>query len=457
MVLDSNTNDRVRRGIAVGDGANASVALGSVASQQRVGQQPELPRPFWIALVTPGWPSYRRPNGIVTYTHHMKSGLERLGIKVFIIAHAGGADNKDASSDGVFYVDGKKLNTSLIGRSLDFIRFRMAHENAVRDYSGNRIADIANALAMRHGYGIIELEESFGLAATIRRYTEIPILTRLHGPWVAVGPNSGARKDRTFHRRVSWEREGILASDYVVAPNETLRAMMTTEMYIRHPNVNIVPNPIAIPDQDQLWTQDNSEAGNILFVGRLDHCKGVDIILEAFDLLAREDPEVRLTLVGPDVGFRMEDNRDERLPELLHRCIGSSDTLSRIDVKGGLGQAEITRLRLQAAVSVVPSRFEAFGYTVVESMAQRCPTIGADVAGISEIIEHEKTGLLFHPDDPAHVAETLRRVLDNPVEASAFAEAGYLEVRERYNIERVSRQQLDVYDNLFRSQSHGLI
>lgn len=417
----------------------------------------EYPRPYWIALVTPGWPSYRRPNGIVTYTHHMKSGLERLGIKVFIIAHAGGADNKDASSEGVFYVDSQKLNTSLIGRSLDFIRFRMAHENSVRDYSGNRIADIANGLAMRHGYGIIELEESFGLAATIRRYTEIPILTRLHGPWIAVGPNSGARKDRTFHRRVGWEREGILASDHVVAPSETLHRMMTNDMQLRHPNVNIVPNPIAIPDDEHLWTRENAQTDNILFVGRLDHCKGVDIILEAFDLLAREDRKVRLTLVGPDVGFRMEDNRDERLPELLHRCISSSNTLARIDVKGGLGQAEIMRLRLEATVSVVPSRFEAFGYTVVESMAQRCPTIGADVAGISEIIDHEKTGLLFHPDDPAHVAETLRRVLDNPTEAAAFAQAGYLEVRERYNIDSVSRKQLEVYDKLFRSQSHGLI
>jgi len=333
----------------------------------------------------------------------------------------------------------------------------MAHESSLRDYTGNRIADIANNLAKQHGYGIIELEESFGLAATIRRFTEIPILTRLHGPWACVGPNSGARRDRSFHRRVAWEREGILASDCVVAPSNTLRSILTQEMQVNHPNVAIVPNPIEIPDDNSLWSTKNCDPGNILFVGRLDHCKGVDIILEAFDLLAREDPDVRLTLVGPDVGFRIEDNRDERLPDLMSRCIDSDSVRARIDVMGGLDPREINKLRLKAAVSVVPSRFEAFGYTVVESMAQRCPTIGADVAGISEIIDHEENGLLFHPDDPGHLAETLRRVLDNQQEAEKFAEAGYRKARQKFSIENVCRSQLAAYDILFRRQSHGIL
>jgi len=393
---------------------------------------------------------YRRPNGIVTYTQHMKTGLERMGIRVFVIAHAGANENSNADSENVYY-------TSLIGRSLDFIRFRMAHESSLRDYTGNRIADIANNLAMQYGYGIIELEESFGLAATIRRFTEIPILTRLHGPWACVGPNSGARRDRSFHRRVAWEREGILASDCVVAPSDTLRSILTTEMQVNHPNVAVVPNPIEIPDDNSLWSAKDCDAGNILFVGRLDHCKGVDIILEAFDLLAREDPDVRLTLVGPDVGFRIEDNRDERLPDLMSRCIDSDSVRSRIDVMGGLDPREINKLRLKAAVSVVPSRFEAFGYTVVESMAQRCPTIGADVAGISEIIDHEENGLLFHSDDPGHLAETLRRVLDNQSEAEKFAEAGYRKACQKFSIENVCKRQLAAYDILFRRQSHGLL
>jgi len=417
----------------------------------------DIPRPFWVALVTPGWPMYRRPNGIVTYTQHMKTGLEKLGIRVFIIAHAGASENTDSESEDVYYVDSKKLSTSLIGRSLDFIRFRMAHESSLRDYIGNRIADIGNSLAKQHGYGIIELEESFGLAATIRRFTEIPILTRLHGPWACVGPNSGARKDRSFHRRVGWEREGILASDCVIAPSNTLRSILKDEMQVSHPNVNIVPNPIAIPDDEQLWSIDSCDSKNILFVGRLDHCKGVDIILEAFDLLAREDPEVRLTLVGPDVGFRIEDTRDERLPELMNRCIDSDSVRSRIDIKGGLDPREIHKLRLKSAVSVVPSRFEAFGYTVVESMAQRCPTIGADVAGISEIIDHEENGLLFHPDDPGHLAETLRRILDNLPEAEKLADAGYLKTRQQFSIDKVCQQQLAAYEILFRRQYHGIL
>lgn len=454
MVLESSSTDTKSETTASPGSSPVPARRTEVQSE---GALPVSPLPFWIALVTPGWPLYRRPNGIVTYTHHMKLGLEKLGVKVFIIAQSGSDIVEKPPPEEVFYVDGKRPNNSLIGRSLDFIRFRMAHESALRDFYGSRIADIANNIAKQHGYGIIELEESFGLAATIRRSTEIPILTRLHGPWAAVGPNSGVRKDRSFHRRVAWEREGILASDYVVAPSDTLHAMMTNEMNLRHPNVKIVPNPIVLPDENQLWSAETADPHNILFVGRLDHCKGIDIMLEAFDLLAREDAKVRLTLVGPDVGFRMEDSSGERLPELLERCIGSDEARSRIDVKGGLGQKEITDLRQNAALSVIPSRFEAFGYTVVESLAQRCPTIGADVAGIGEIIEHERTGLLFHPDDPEHFAETLRRLLDDRAEAERLAFAGYEEVKNKFVVDRVSKQQLDVYATLFRSQSHDLI
>ena len=90
-------------------------------------------------------------------------------------------------------------------------------------------------------------------------------------------------------------------------------------------------------------------------------------------------------------------------------------------------------------------------------MAQRCPTIGADVAGISEIIDHEENGLLFHPDDPGHLAETLRRIFDNQSEATMLADAGYIKVRQKFSIENVCKQQLAAYDILFRRQSRGIL
>jgi glycosyltransferase involved in cell wall biosynthesis len=107
-----------------------------------------------------------------------------------------------------------------------------------------------------------------------------------------------------------------------------------------------------------------------------------------------------------------------------------------------LGVAELvhfTGLRLDIPeimrsldVLVVPSLNEGFGRVIVEANAVGTPVIGADAAGIPEVIEDGVTGLLVPARDPAAMAAAVRRVLEDPAWLARVADCAPARVRERF-------------------------
>jgi glycosyltransferase involved in cell wall biosynthesis len=183
----------------------------------------------------------------------------------------------------------------------------------------------------------------------------------------------------------------------------------------------------------------------LLFVGRISPDKGVHLLAEAFDRVARERDDVELTLVGK-VGMLPFDlvslllNDDPAALESLRPFYGRS-TLSwltkevlgqkrsyrqdlearlspaaagRVRFVGSVSLEELIRLYSNADLLVLPSIWrESYGLPVAESMASGVPVLASDCGGVPELVDVGVTGLLVPRLDVGALTASLRELLSD--------------------------------------------
>jgi len=151
----------------------------------------------------------------------------------------------------------------------------------------------------------------------------------------------------------------------------------------------------------------------ILFVGRIEPLKGVDILIEAVAIAFRHHRELRdhvcLAIIGGDVGDDPSKLSAEmnRLQELRARL----GVESLVTFLGKQAQTDLPDYYSAAEVLVVPSHYESFGMVAVEAMACGTPVIASDVGGLSYIVEDGVTGYLVPDKDPYCLAARLEHLL----------------------------------------------
>jgi glycosyltransferase involved in cell wall biosynthesis len=110
--------------------------------------------------------------------------------------------------------------------------------------------------------------------------------------------------------------------------------------------------------------------------------------------------------------------------------------------------ATLASLYAACDVMVVPSKIEAFGQTVTESMACGTPVVGFDATGPRDTIEHGVTGYLAEPYDADDLAEGIGWVLDDPELRSMMGKQARARAVEQYDIETVALQYHALYENI---------
>jgi len=133
------------------------------------------------------------------------------------------------------------------------------------------------------------------------------------------------------------------------------------------------------------------------FVGRLDPCKGADLLLHAAAILRRKSDRYHFVIVG-------EGSQRRELEQLALRL-----DLQKNVIFAGLRKNPADVI-VAFDMAVVPSRREAFGIAVVEFMRMSVPVVASAVGGLIEIVQHEKTGLLLDTLSPDVIAQAVERL-----------------------------------------------
>ncbi len=357
--------------------------------------------PLRIGLVTPAWPGTRTPNGIAAAVAYIAEGLEACGHEVTILAH-----RVDAPHDHPRIVLLPPLKLSLGDR----VGMRINPEAALGTTVAKRHAAAIKQAQRLHGVEIVVMEETQGWAGQTRKRVSIPVVATLHGPWWLHRATAGAEDEVASTRREAREAEGLRRVDGITAPSRDV--MDRTEAAWGLPDIPraVIRNPVPLPDAALL--PDENMLQHVLFVGRFDQIKGGDLVIAAFARIAAENPRCRLTFAGPDVGIPLSDGRRTTLLETL---AGLPDNVrARIDATGASTREEVATLRRRHGITIVASRYETFGGTLVEAMAAGSAVICTRVGGCQENVVHEKTGLLVPPEDPEALAEACLRLMANP-------------------------------------------
>jgi D-inositol-3-phosphate glycosyltransferase len=151
----------------------------------------------------------------------------------------------------------------------------------------------------------------------------------------------------------------------------------------------------------------------LLFVGRIQPLKGVDVAIAALAELRATNAE--LVIVGGPSG--PDGSTEAAKAHLLAEELGVDDRIHWIEPQPHYRLASYYRA---ADVCVVPSRSESFGLVALEAAACGVPVVAAAVGGLRTLVEQSRTGFLVEQRDPSAYAAYIDRVLGDPVAASAM-------------------------------------
>jgi glycosyltransferase involved in cell wall biosynthesis len=174
--------------------------------------------------------------------------------------------------------------------------------------------------------------------------------------------------------------------------------------------------------------------------GRLTVPKGFDLLLEAFALVAQEEPGWGLRIYGAG------DRRTQLLERISHlglegraRLMGMSTTLD----------AELPK----ASVFVLSSRYEGFPMVILEAMRAGLPVVSFDCpTGLGELITHGQDGLLVPPGDVAALAGAMRRLMrDRQLRQTMGAAA--LRKAAAYDVETIARRWEELLESLLAAKA----
>jgi glycosyltransferase involved in cell wall biosynthesis len=288
------------------------------------------------------------------------------------------------------------------------------------------------------------MEESFGWFADVARLTSIPVLVKLHGPAFL---SFVEEELKTAFARVKIEREGraLRLATTIISPCESTLTQ-TIERYGLSPkDKRHIVNPMAMDTDVPQWRLDTCDRNTILFVGRFDLRKGADIVLKAFLSVLKARPELRLIFVGPDRGISGSDGMSIHFKTYCD-LLFPVELRDRVDYRGPMANREIEKLRVKAMLTVVASRWENPGYTVLEAMLQGCPLISTDAGGCPEAVIHGVTGRLAKSEDPDAFADQFRAMLDDPEGAQSMGRAARLHIVENFAAAKVAAATIEMYE-----------
>lgn len=199
------------------------------------------------------------------------------------------------------------------------------------------------------------------------------------------------------------------------------------EMGMADAQMRTLPNPVSMPAAAPPAGED--KIGPVLFVGRLESYKGVDLFID----LVRARPDVRFAMAGDGSA----------------RASIEAAPLANLTLLGQMGRAELLAAVRAAACVVVPSLWpEAFGLTAVEAMAAGTPVVASRTGGLSEIVRDTVDGYLVEPGDLDGFIAAIDQILVDPARARAMGQAGRGRAAEAFSEDRFYTRLMTIYSDV---------
>lgn len=201
----------------------------------------------------------------------------------------------------------------------------------------------------------------------------------------------------------------------------------------------IVPNGVDVTrfaDATPIPGIGGESAPTLLFVGRLEERKGLEILIRAFPILKTTRPRLRLLVVG-------DGPERDRCQNLLPGKLRSDVVfLGRVD------DDDLARFYRSCDLFVAPAiGGESFGIVLLEAMAAGATVVASDIPGYRSVVHDKVDGCLVPPGDHKQLADTLDVLLANAALRRAMGKQARINAAA-YDWDSVAEAVTDVYDSV---------
>ena len=177
----------------------------------------------------------------------------------------------------------------------------------------------------------------------------------------------------------------------------------------------------------------------VLFVGRIQALKGIDVALEAFAKVAQERSDVDLLVVGGPSGEAGEEEY-----EAAHHRVAELGIEGRVMWRAPVEHRELASFYQAANLLLLPSRSESFGLVAVEAQACGVPVIASAIGGLSFAVANDTSGVLIDGWEPGDYAGAMIDLLADPQKRASFCDAAIAHA-EKFSWTITANRLLELY------------
>jgi len=368
--------------------------------------------------------------GIAPHVYNLSTNLVKLGSEVHVVTCDFPNTPEYEVVDGVkvHRFDSYKLPTPDFAAWIQLMNLNMQRA-ATQIIKSERKVEV-----ILHAHDWLTAKAAIGL----KHLNRMPLVTTIHA--TEYGRRSGVF---TEYNQMIHEIEIWLGSESkrVICCSRFMAEQVNKILGVPYGKIRVIPNGIdptiftnlsGVEDVRSRFAERNEKL--VLFVGRLVVEKGIRVLLDAIPKVLQK-VDAKFVIAG-DGYMRSE----------VVKRVTESGLCSKVHVTGYLDTGTIRRLFLAADVCVIPSLYEPFGIVALEAMAAGCPVVASDTGGLSEIIEHEKTGVKVYPNNPDSLAWGILRVLESKDLVEHLKKNMQEKVKREYRWSNIAQATKNVYE-----------
>lgn len=182
----------------------------------------------------------------------------------------------------------------------------------------------------------------------------------------------------------------------------------------------------------------------ILFLGRFNKVKGIDLLLDAFSSICalEEFDDVTLVILGADFGYEKE----------MIKKINKLRIQNRIKIFQKPPRQDVIAAYHACEFAVLPSRWEMSPLTPLELFTCKKPVISTNVYGIPYVVINEKNGLLVSPENPNEIKGAIIKLLNDKNLRNQFGLEGFMMVQNELNSKTMAENVLKIYFSVLKDK-----
>ncbi|MFZ0531911.1 MAG: glycosyltransferase [Anaerolineales bacterium] len=325
--------------------------------------------------------------------------------------------------------------------------------NGIYEFADNKgiSYDLIHSHYWMSGIAAIQLKSKWG----------IPIVNMFHTLGVMKNRVAQSPEEVEGEYRIEGEREVLKAADKIIAATTAEYAQL---LWLYQADVNkimVIPPGVDICKFYPIPADEAKEyigvppcGRMLLFVGRIEPLKGLDVLIEAISIMRqdgvwKENPFCLAIIGGEPDESDEQDNIEMSRIKALSENYGLQDFVTFL---GKRSQDSLPYYYSAAEAVVVPSQYESFGMVALEAMACGTPVVASHIGGLAYLVQDGITGFTVPVDDPVELANRLSSLIQDPNLRDRMGKQA-VQAAQDYAWDKIASKLVAVYDGLLNNSA----